>query len=93
MPKLRFVSRINHLLHTARLIWLCPALIVIVLLGFNRHIGLAAWLVAFFALERTWKQHPLSGTEYLGFAITLSTLAAGQSLLSYSAILSALLFS
>ncbi|WP_293934167.1 DNA translocase FtsK [Iodobacter sp.] len=90
---IRFISRINQLLHTARLIWLCPAFILIVLLGFNRHIGLAAWLCAFFALERTWQPQKLSSIEYLGFAITLCTLAAGQSLLNYSAILSALLFS
>ncbi|MEN9658589.1 MAG: hypothetical protein RL571_2054 [Pseudomonadota bacterium] len=90
---IRFISRINQLLHTARLIWLCPAFILIVLLGFNRHIGLAAWLCAFFALERTWQQKKRSSIEYLGFAITLTTLAAGQSLLGYSAILSALLFS
>ncbi|WP_276527790.1 DNA translocase FtsK [Iodobacter fluviatilis] len=90
---IRFISRINHLLQTARLAWLCPAFILIVLLGFNRHVALAAWLCAFFALERVWKQQKLSAIEYLGFAISLCTLAAGQSLLSYSAILSALLFS
>ncbi|AZN36260.1 DNA translocase FtsK [Iodobacter ciconiae] len=89
---IRFISRINHLLQTARLAWLCPAFILIALLGFNRHIALAAWLCAFFALERAWKQQKQSATEYLGFTVALSTLAAGQSLLSYSAILSALLF-
>lgn len=90
---IRFISRINHLLQTARLAWLCPAFILIVLLGFNRHVALAAWLCAFFALERVWKQQKLSALEYLGFVISLCTLAAGQSLLSYSVILSALLFS
>ncbi|MFC7419161.1 DNA translocase FtsK [Iodobacter arcticus] len=92
MP-IRFISRINHLLQTARLAWLCPAFILIVLLGFNPHIGLAAWLCAFFALERVWKPQKQSTIAYIGFAITLATLAGGQSLLGYSAILSALLFS
>ncbi|MBY0443790.1 MAG: hypothetical protein K2Q15_01085, partial [Burkholderiales bacterium] len=90
---IRFISRINRRLQTARLAWLCPAFILIVLLGFNQYIGLAAWLCAFFALERVWEQQKLSGIEYFGFAITLITLAAGQSLLGYSGILSALLFS
>ncbi len=90
---IRFISRINRRLQTARLVWLCPAFILIVLLGFNQYIGLAAWLCAFFAFERVWKQQKLSSIEYLGFAITLITLAAGQSLLGYSGILSALLFS
>ncbi|MCX7208011.1 MAG: DNA translocase FtsK [Proteobacteria bacterium] len=90
---IRFISRINRRLQTARLAWLCPAFILIVLLGFNQYIGLAAWLCAFFALERVWEQQKLSGIEYLGFAITLLTLAGGQSLLGYSGILSALLFS
>jgi DNA segregation ATPase FtsK/SpoIIIE, S-DNA-T family len=89
---IRFISRINRRLQTARLVWLCPAFILIVLLGFNQYIGLAAWLCAFFALERVWQHHKLTHIEYLGFTITLMTLAAGQSLLGYSGILSALLF-
>jgi DNA segregation ATPase FtsK/SpoIIIE, S-DNA-T family len=90
---IRFISRINRRLQTARLAWLCPAFILIVLLGFNQYIGLAAWLCAFFALERVWKQKKSSSIEYLGFAITLITFAGGQYLLGHSGILSALLFS